>query len=123
MAISKTKKETILTKLDSVKGDAESIVFVNFNGMSVADTTAMRADLRESGVGYFVAKKTLMKRSFDGAFEGDMPVLDGEIAVAYSTDAITPAQKIKEYSGKYKDNIAIVGWCIPGSVQESGRND
>jgi len=119
MAITKEKKQTILTKLDGVKNDSESIVFVKFNGMTVADTTAMRASLRGEGVGFFVAKKTLMKRAFDGAYEGEMPVLEGEIAVAYSTDAMAPAQKIKEFTGKYKDNLAIAGGIFQGVYKDA----
>ena len=114
MAITKAKKETILEKLDGIKNDSESIVFVNFQGLSVADTTAMRAKLRAEGVGYFVAKKTLMKKAFDKAFEGEMPALDGEIAVAYSTDAIAPAQNVKEFAQKFKEQIAIVGGVFEG---------
>jgi large subunit ribosomal protein L10 len=119
VAITKSKKETIVAKLNDVKKDAESIVFVRFSGLTVTDTTAMRAALREKGVGYFVAKKTLMKRAFADAFEGDMPTLDGEIAVAYSADAIAPAQNIKEFAGKYKDNISIVGGVFQGVYKDA----
>lgn len=114
MAITKEKKQTILKKLEGVKDDSESIVFVSFKGLPVSETTAMRASLRENGVGYFVAKKTLMKRAFDGAFEGELPPLEGEIAVAYSDDAIAPAQNIKTFVEKYKENIAIVGGVFEG---------
>jgi large subunit ribosomal protein L10 len=119
MAISKSKKEAIAAKLDSVKNEAESIVFVRFNGLSAPSTTAMRAQLRAEGVDFFVAKKTLMKRSFDGAFEGEMPELEGEIAVAYSTDAIAPAQRIKDFSTKYKDNLSIAGGVFQGVYKDS----
>lgn len=114
MAITKEKKKTILEKLEGVKNDSESIVFVSFKGLPVSDTTDMRAALREQGVGYFVAKKTLMKRAFDGAFEGELPPLEGEIAVAYSDDAIAPAQNIKTFAEKHKENIAIVGGVFEG---------
>lgn len=114
MAITKAKKEEILAKLDGIKNDSDSIVFVHFNALPVQDSTALRTKLREEGVGFLVAKKTLMKRAFDGAFEGEMPALDGEIAVAYSSDAIAPAQNIKEFAGKYKDNISIVGGVFQG---------
>lgn len=114
MAITRTKKEEILAKLNDIKAKADSIVFVSFNGLGVTDANAMRASLRESGVGYFVAKKTLMKRAFDGAFEGDMPALDGEIAIAYSDDAIAPAQNIKAFAGKYTEQLAIVGGVFQG---------
>ena len=121
MAVTKEKKQTILTKLEGVKNDSESIVFVKFNGMNVADTTAMRADLREGGVGFFVAKKTLMKRVLDGVYEGEMPALEGEIALAYSEDAIAPAQKIKEFTGKYKENLSIVGGIFQGVYKNAAE--
>jgi len=115
MAITKVKKEEILAKLVGIKKEAESIVFVHFNKLPVKDSTLMRTALREKGVSFLVAKKTLMKRAFDdGAYEGTMPELDGEIAVAYSTDAIAPAQNIKEFAGKYKDQLAIVGGIFQG---------
>jgi large subunit ribosomal protein L10 len=121
MAITKQKKETILSKLEGVKGEAESIVFVKFNGMTVADTTAMRESLRQKGVGYFVAKKTLMKKTFGPAFEGEIPQLDGEIAIAYSTDAIEPAQSIKEFAAKFKDSLAIVGGIFQGVFKDKAE--
>ncbi len=114
MAITKAKKQDILAKLEEIKKDSDSIVFVNFKGVTVADTTAMRRKLREEGVGYFVAKKTLMERVFGPAFEGEMPTLEGEIAVAYSKDAIAPAQNIKEFAKKHKDAVGIAGGVFQG---------
>jgi ribosomal protein L10 len=62
-----------------------------------------------------------MKRSFDGAFEGEMPILEGEIAVAYSADAITPAQKVQEFTTKYKENLAIAGGIFQGVYKDAGE--
>ena len=115
MAISKEKKETIRTKLDDSLQQAETLVFVGFKGLPVNETTAMRKELREQGVGYFVAKKTLMKRAFDNAaYEGTLPELDGEVALAYSADAIAPAQGIRAFEKKYKEQIAILGGVFQG---------
>ena len=114
MAITKAKKEEIVAKLNALKAGAESIVFVNFSKLSGNDVTAMRAALREANVQYFVAKKTLIKRAFADSFEGEMPALEGEIAVAYSDDAIAPAQNIKEFAAKHKGNLAIVGGVFQG---------
>lgn len=121
MAITKAKKQVILAKLEGVKNDSNAIVFVKFNGLPVADTTAMRTELRNLGVGYFVAKKTLMKRAFDGAYEGEMPELEGEIAVAYSADAIAPAQQIKTFAGKHKDKLAIAGGVFQGVYKDAAE--
>ena len=121
MAITKEKKQVILSKLDGIKKDSETIVFVGFNGMNVSDSTAMRRKFREEGVGYFVAKKTLIKRSFDGAFEGDIPTLDGEVAVAYSTDAISPAQNVRAFAKDFADNIAILGGVFQGTYKNQAE--
>ncbi len=114
MAITKAKKQEILAKLEDIKSTSDSIVFVNFTQMEGNDITDMRAKLREAGVGYFVAKKTLIKRAFDGAFEGEQPELDGEIAVAYSADAIAPAQNVKTFAGQFKEKLTIVGGVFQG---------
>ncbi len=114
MAITKQKKQEILAKLEGIKNDSDSIVFVNFKGLPVLETTAMRGKLREEGVGYFVAKKTLIAKALDGAFEGEMPKLDGEIAVAYSADAIAPAQNVKTFADKWKDQVGIAGGVFEG---------
>lgn len=114
MAITKAKKEDILKKLEVIKSDSESIVFVNFKGVSVMDTSAMRRKFREEGVGYFVAKKTLIKRVFGTTYTGEMPELNGEIALAYSKDAIAPAQNVKEFAKKHKEAIAIAGGVFQG---------
>jgi large subunit ribosomal protein L10 len=114
VAITKAKKEVILAKLAGVKDTAETLVFVHYKGLSVANTTAMRKELRDNGVGFFVSKKTLMKRAFDGAYTGEMPALEAEIAVAYSVDPMAPAQNMKEFALKYKDKISIVGGVFQG---------
>lgn len=114
MAITKAKKQEILSKLDEIKQNSESIVFVNFKSVPVSETTAMRRTLKEEGVGYFVAKKTLIARAFGETFTGTMPDLEGEIALAYSADAIAPAQQIKTYAAKFKDNLGIAGGVFQG---------
>ena len=121
MAITKEKKQVILEKLDGIKNDAAAIVFVRFNEMTGHDLTAMRSTLRAEDIGYFVAKKTLMQRTFADAFEGDMPELDGEIAVAYSTDAIAPAQQIKAFAGQHKDKISIAGGVFQGVFKDEAE--
>ena len=121
MAITKAKKEVILSKLATVKDTADSIVFVHYKGLNLSSTTAMRKELREKGVGLFVAKKTLMMRAFDGAYTGSVPKLDGEIAVAYSTDAMAPAQEMKEFSTKFKDKISIVGGVFQGAYKNQSE--
>jgi len=117
MAITKEKKQEILKRLESIKNDSEALVFVGFNGLNMADTGAMRSKLREEGVGYFVAKKTLIGRAFDGAFQGEQPALEGEVAVTYSTDPVAPAQNIHAFQKQFKDRVAILGGVFEGAYK------
>lgn len=111
MAITKAKKEDIVGKVADALKDAVSVVFVHFKGLTVADTSAMRKSLKGEGVGYYVAKKTLLKRALEArGYEGTLPSLDGEIAIAWSaTDATAAARTIYEHGKKHKNALSIVG--------------
>jgi large subunit ribosomal protein L10 len=109
MAITKDKKKAILDKLDGIK-NSESIVFVNFKGLPVAETTAMRRELAKGDVAYYVAKKTLVKKAFtEAGIEGDMPTLDGELAVVYGNDATGPAREVFAFQKKFDGKVTILG--------------
>ena len=117
MAITKEKKAEILSKLEGIKNDSETLVFVGFNGLTVSESTEMRNKLREEGVGYFVAKKTLIARALDGAYEGETPELKGEVALAYSKDATSPAQQVREFEKKHEGRISILGGVFEGAYK------
>lgn len=111
MAITKTKKEDIVAKVTDALKDAVSVVFVNFKGLSVADTSAMRKALKEEGIGYYVAKKTLVKRVLtSNGYEGSLPDMPGELALAWSSnDETAAARGIFEAGKKHKDALSIMG--------------
>ena len=115
MALKKEKKVEITDSLkDSIK-DTKSVVFVNFNKLTVKDATSFRRKLREGGIGYKVSKKTLLKRAIDTMkYEGEFPALDGQIGVAYGSDLIAPAREVYDFQKSHKDNISIVGGVFDG---------
>jgi len=109
MAITKGKKKDILEKLKGVT-DKNSVVFLNFHGLPVNETAEVRRKLRESGVSYFVAKKSLVKKAFgDTSISGEIPQLDGELALAYADDLIAPAREVFSFQKKYADKVTILG--------------
>lgn len=120
MAITKQKKVEILDKVTEALKDATSVVFVHFKGLSVADTSAMRQTLKNEGVGYYVAKKTLLKRALSAqGYEGEIPSLDGEVAIAWSTDPIAPARLVWEQGRKHKDAIKIMGGVFENTYRDA----
>ncbi len=110
MAITKDKKREIIDKVSEICG-SESIVFANFHGLSGNETVEMRKKLREAGVSYFVARKTLVKRAFDATkIAGEMPELEGELAIVYSdSDVTAPAREIYAVQKTHEGAMQILG--------------
>lgn len=87
MARTKEEKQSILEKVKTGLASPSS-VFVHFKGVSVGEISEARKKLRDEGVSYFVAKKTLIKRAMaDSNVSGEAPQLDGEVAIAFNADA------------------------------------
>jgi len=115
MAITKEKKEKVCKKIESIVKDFPTVVFVNFHGLNVTDTTQLKSSLREEDSFYTVTKKTLARKILqDSSVEGEIPELEGELALAYSLDQIAPARGVYEFQKKHKDNISILGGIFEG---------
>ena len=100
--------------LESAVSSSESVVFVNFHGMSVGDETILRRDLRDKGVGYKVSRKTLLNRALTGKATGEIPELPGEVAMAYSPDSIASAREIYNFQKTHKGILNILGGIFEG---------
>ncbi len=118
MAITKNKKSEILAKLTDALSEATSVAFVGFSKLTVADASKMREALRGSGVRYFVAKKTLIKKALtDRGVPGEMPELPGEVALAWTTEDVTaPARGVHDFGKKLKGAVALLGGVFEGAL-------
>ncbi len=124
MAKTKAEKAEIIDKLADAFKNATSSVFVHFTKVTVADESAMRRALRNEGVKYFVAKKTLIRRALEklGHAHADVP-LEGEIAVAYggAGDATAPARLVHDFGKKLIDKLSILGGIFEGALIDGPR--
>lgn len=98
---------------------AESLVFVNFHGLNVADESTLRRDLRKENVGYRVSRKTLLKRALAGKAEGELPPLEGEIAIVYSSDPISSAREVYNFQKVHSGVPSIVGGIFEGKFVDA----
>jgi len=125
MAKSKQQKEAILKRLENAFKSASSAVFVHFTGISVADESQMRSALKEEGNIYFVAKKTLIKKALQNAgIAGEIPNLDGEVAVVYSAadveDITGSARGVYTFSKQFgADRLSIIGGIFEGGLKNA----
>ena len=122
MAITKEKKQEMLLGMSDAVKTSQSMVFVNFHGLSVSDVTELRKGLRDNDVSYKVAKKTIIRLALnDSTIEGEIPSLDGEVAIAYGEDLIAPAREVFEFQKKHKENIQILGGVFEGRYMDQAE--
>ena len=93
-------KQPIVDEISAVIKDAQSVVVVDYRGLTVAEDTQLRKQLREAGVVYKVYKNTLVKRVVAGTeFESIADTLEGTNAIAFSkTDATAPARILANFA-------------------------
>lgn len=119
MAINKEKKGEILARLGQIFADSVSVSFVNFHKLTVKNAQELRRMMRTAGSGYFVAKKTLIHKALEvQKYQGAVPELKGEIAVAYlekgGSDLTAPAREVYGFEKKFEKAVALVGGIFDG---------
>ena len=97
-------KQAVVDEIKAKLENAQSVVVVDYMGITVAEADAMRRKLREANVDYTVYKNTLVNRAIQGTrFEELGQVLDGPSAFAISSeDAVAPARVLNGVMKEYK---------------------
>lgn len=122
MAITRQKKEEIVAKVSDIAKSAKTLVFANFKGLTVAEQNEMRKALRQAGIGYTVAKKSLLKLGLNSAkYEGELPALDGEIGLAYGEDELAPARELATFVKKFGEHLSFVGGVFGGKFVDKAE--
>ena len=100
--------------------DAQSIVLVDYRGLTVAQDTELRKQLREAGIVYKVCKNTMMKRAFEGTDFAQLDeYLEGPSAIAISKDdATAPARIICKFA-KTAQALEVKAGVVEGTVYDA----
>ena len=108
-------KQPIVDEIAALLDGAASAVAVDYRGLTVAQDTELRKQLREAGITYKVYKNTLIKRAAEGTdFAALDPNLEGPTAIAVSkTDATAPARVLAEFAKK-ANNLEIKAGVVEG---------
>ena len=119
MAKVELKQPVVQAIAEDIK-DAASVVLVDYRGLTVAEDTALRKQLREAGVIYKVCKNTMMKRAFEGTdFAALDEHLEGPSAIAISKDdATAPARIICKFA-KTAQALEVKAGVVEGTVYDA----
>ena len=113
-------KQPIVQEISENIKDAQSVVVVDYRGLTVAEDTQLRKQLREAGVVYKVYKNTLVKRVVAGTeFEPITDALEGTNAIAFcKTDATAPARILANFA-KTADALELKCGVVEGTYYDA----
>ena len=119
MAKVELKQPIVQAIVDDITG-AQAAVLVNYCGLTVAQDTELRKQLREAGVIYKVCKNTMMKRAFEGTDFAQLDeYLEGPSAIAISKeDATAPARIICKFA-KTAEALEVKAGVVEGTVYDA----
>ena len=100
-----SEKQAIVAELAEKLKNASAGVLVDYKGITVAEDTALRAELRKNDVEYSVVKNTLVRFALDEANLNELDgVLHGTTSLAISTgDPIAPMRVVNQFAKKLGD--------------------
>ena len=112
----RSQKADSVAQLNAVFNEVGVVVITRNLGLSVAQSTDLRAKMREVGASYKVAKNRLAALALkDTQYEGVEEYLSGPTAIAYSVDPVAAAKAAVNFA-KTNDKLEIVGGSMGGQL-------
>lgn len=119
------QKEQLVKEIADKLKRAQSVIVFDYRGLTVAEVTALRAEMRKAGNEYIVVKNSMVERACDeiGIDASVKAMLKGPSAFAIGyEDAVSPAKVLKETVKKLK-KCEIKGGIVNGKVSDAAAID
>lgn len=112
------QKSQVVSEITEKFQRASGVVLADYRGLTVAQVTQLRAQLRQAGVEYRVLKNTLVRRAANEVgVEGLDTYLEGPTALAFSADPVAPAKVLMEFAKANKlKTFKIKAGVLEGKV-------
>jgi len=118
MAITRDKKNALITELSELFANAKGSVGATYTSLSVADLQELRANARTANVIIKVAKNRLIRVALasDDKFKStDTSLLSGQLIYAFSSeDEVAPAQILAKFAKTHPALKLVVGFDNTG---------
>jgi large subunit ribosomal protein L10 len=114
--VDRAQKQQLAESLHQDLADTVCVVVTHQIGLSVAEVTQLRRQMRSAGARYRVTKNRLARRAVEGTrFENLAPLFSGPTAIAFSRDPVAAAKAAVEYANR-NTKLTIVGGSLSGQV-------
>lgn len=101
-------KKLVVEEITSKIQASKSVVFVDYNKLTVAEVSELRNKCREAGCEYKVYKNTLVRKAFNElGFNQFDEALNGPTAIAFSADEVTAAKLMTKAAKDYEGKIVL----------------
>ena len=119
MSLNRSEKEAVINEVTGLAAKAQTLVFAEYRGITVADMTKLRVKARSTGVSLSVLKNTLARRAVAGSsFEVAADQMTGPLIYGFSEDAVAAAKVVAEFA-KTNDKLVIRGGVYSGKALDA----
>jgi large subunit ribosomal protein L10 len=117
------RKEAAVAELSEKLASAKSLFFTDYQGLTVAEITKLRGELRKDGNSYSVVKNTLFRIAAGDLASQVESFLAGPTGVVFAgADPVAPAKALKTFSDTVK-KVGIKAAYIDGQIVDAKQVD
>lgn len=117
--VERTEKREFVTSMKSELADAGAVVVAHYAGLTVADMSTLRVQMKEAGGTVKVAKNRLVKLALEGTeAEHISDLFQGQTLICYSEDPVTAPKVAVEFS-KTNDKLVVLGGAMGATNLDS----
>jgi large subunit ribosomal protein L10 len=114
--VDRAQKRALTESLHQDLSDTVCVVVTHQSGLTVAEVTQLRRQMRSAGARYRVTKNRLARWALEGTpFESLAPLFTGPTAIAFSHDPVAAAKAAVEYANR-NNKLTIVGGGLQGQA-------
>jgi large subunit ribosomal protein L10 len=119
LSLNRSEKEAVIHEVTGLAAKAQTLVFAEYRGITVAAMDKLRVNARQNGVSLSVLKNTLARRAVAGsAFEVASDQMTGPLVYGFSEDAVAAAKVVAEFA-KTNDKLVIRGGVYGGKFLDT----
>jgi large subunit ribosomal protein L10 len=117
--LDRTQKQRLVDRLQQDLVGTTCVVVTHQTGLSVAEVTQLRRQVRSAGASFRVTKNRLARRALAGSpFEPLSTLFTGPTAIAFSRDPVAAAKAVVEYANR-NDKLTIIGGGLAGQQMDA----
>lgn len=117
--MNREQKKELISVLNGVFLESELVVVTQYKGITVAEISALRADIRKAGAGFRVTKNRITRLALEGTeYDTLADMFTGPTAIAYSKDPVAAAKAVVDFAKK-NEKLVIVGAVMNGQALDA----